>query len=61
LILFKNLITHSLNLPLFIPSLPVFLLLAGGILLIVLVSVFLALLLPILKVTYEETATIIKE
>lgn len=61
MILFKNLITHSLNLPLYIPSLPQFLLLAIGILLVVLASVFLALLLPILKVTREETATIIKE
>ena len=61
LILFKNLIIHSLNLPLYIPSLPDFLLLAGGILLVVLASVFLALLLPILKVTHEEAATVIKE
>jgi len=61
LILFKNLIVHSLNLPLYIPKLPEFLLLAGGILLAVLASVFLALLIPILKVTLEESATVIKE
>ena len=61
LILFKTLITQSFNLPLYIPSLPEFLLLAGGILLVVLVSVFLALLLPILKVSHEEAATILKE
>ncbi len=61
LILFKNLIVHSLNLPLYIPKLPEFLLLAGGILLAVLASVFFALLLPILKVTREESATVIKE
>jgi len=61
LILFKNLIVHSLNLPLYIPKLPEFLLLAGGILLAVLASVFFALLLPILKVTLEESATVIKE
>ncbi len=61
LILFKNLIIHSLNLPLYIPKLPEFLLLAGGILLAVLATVFLALLVPVLKVTLEESATIIKE
>ena len=61
LILFKTLITQTLNLPLYIPSLPEFLLLAGGILLIVLTSIFLAMLVPILKVTREETATLIKE
>jgi len=61
LILFKTLITQSLNLPLYLPSLPEFLLLAGGILLVVLASIFLAMLFPILKVTREETATIIKE
>lgn len=61
LILFKNLIVHSLNLPLYIPKLPEFLLLAGGILLAVLASVFFALLIPILKVTREESATVIKE
>jgi len=61
LLLFRNLITHSLNLPLYIPSLPEFLLLAIGILLVVLASVFLALLVPILKVTREEAATVLKE
>jgi len=61
LILFKTLITQSFNLPLYIPSLPEFLLLAGGILLVVLASVFLALLLPIVKVSREEAATILKE
>ncbi|HSN94548.1 MAG TPA: ABC transporter permease [Anaerolineaceae bacterium] len=61
LILFKTLITQSFNLPLYIPSLPEFLLLSLGILLVVLASVFLALLLPILKVSREEAATILKE
>ena len=61
LVLFKTLITQSLNLPLYIPNLPEFLLLATGILLVVLASVFLALLLPILKVSREEAATILKE
>ena len=61
LFLFRNLITHSLNLPLYMPKLPEFLLLAVGILTVVLASVFLALLLPILKVTHEEAATVLKE
>jgi len=61
LLLFKNLITHSLNLPLYFPSLPAYLILVLGIMLIILASVFLALLLPILKVTREEAATVLKE